>query len=64
MKFNIAKCKVRLIGTKHLEEEYKMADEKIDEITEEIDLGVIISRSLKTGKQCAKAACRVIRKSN
>jgi hypothetical protein len=58
MKFNIAKCKVMHIGAKNSGAEYKMKDEKLDEIIEEKDLGVIISSSLKVGKQCAKAASK------
>jgi ribonucleases P/MRP protein subunit RPP40 len=47
-----------IIPNANPEAAYKMEDEKLDEINEEKNLGVIIRRSLKVGKQCAKAACR------
>ena len=58
MKFNIAKCKVKHIRAKNSGADYKMENTKLDKITEEKDLELIISRNLKVGKQCAKAASK------
>ena len=55
MKFTI-NVKLCTFGAKNSGTEYKMEEEKLDEITE--DLEVIISGSLKVGKQCAKAASK------
>ena len=56
MKFNIGKCKVMHFGGKNSEAEYNMDNIKLEVISEEKDLGVIISDSFKVSKQCAKAA--------
>ena len=46
-------------GAKNSGAEYKMEDEKLDEIIAEKDSRVIINSSLKVGKQCAKAATKM-----
>ena len=43
-------------GAKNVKAEHKMEELKLAEITEEKDLGVIISNDFKAGKQCAKVA--------
>jgi len=56
MNFNIDKCKVMHIGANNLEEDYVMEGKKLEKISEEKDLGVIISSNFKVSKQCIKAA--------
>ena len=51
MKFNTDKCKVMHIGVNNLEE-YFMDSKKLETITEEKDLGVIVSSNFKVSKQC------------
>jgi hypothetical protein len=58
MPFNIEKCKVMHFGNKNVEAKYCMNNFKLDVITEEKDLGVIISNKFKVSKQCAKAASK------
>ena len=55
MGFNVDKCKVMHLGKKNEQSEYQINGKKLAEITEEKDLGVIISNDLKVGKQCDKA---------
>jgi hypothetical protein len=52
MKFNTEKCKVIHIGVNNLKEEYFIGGKKLEEIMEEKDLGVIVSRNFKVSKQC------------
>ena len=54
MSFNVDKCTVNHISKKNEKAEYKMKERILSEITEENDLGVIISNDLKVGKQCSK----------
>ena len=56
MKFNTDKCKVMHIGATNLKEKYFMEGKKLEMVTEEKDLGVMISRNFKVSKQCMKAA--------
>ena len=58
MSFNVDKCKVMHFGKNNAKAEYKMNEQKLAEITEEKDLGVIISNDLKVSKQCGKAASK------
>jgi hypothetical protein len=58
MKFNIDKCKVMHFGAKNPEVEYNMNNVKLEVISEEKDLGVVISNTFKVSKQCAKAASK------
>ena len=61
MQFNAEKCKVMHINHT-LDTEYFMeksgADCKLGEVEEERDLGVMVSRELKTSLQCVKAAAK------
>ena len=54
--FNLDKCKVMHIGSKNGKAEYEMGGKVLDEVEEEKDLGVIISKDFKVAKQCAEAA--------
>lgn len=56
MKFNVDKCKVMHIGHHNPKHEYFMAGKKLIPVTEEKDLGVIISSDLKSSKQCNDAS--------
>ena len=56
MKFNTDKCKVMHIGAQNLEEEYFMEGNKLKKVSEEKDLGVMISKNFKVSRQCIKAA--------
>ena len=56
MTFNVAKCKILHFGRKNPKYEYFMRDTKLEEATEEKDLGVWISTTLKPSKQCEAAA--------
>lgn len=63
MKFNCEKCKVMHIGH-DLDTEYYMTASgittKLDVITEERDLGIIIANNLKPSLQCSKAAAKAM----
>ena len=63
MKFNCDKCKVMHIGH-GLDTEYCMTTlgkaTKLEIITEEKDLGVIIADNLKPSLQCSKAAAKAM----
>ena len=56
MAFNVAKCKILHFGRKNPKFEYGMRGEKIEEATEEKDLGVWVSTTLKPSRQCDAAA--------
>jgi hypothetical protein len=56
MKLNTDKCKVMHIGAKNLEGEYFMEGKQLEKITEEKDLGVLISNNFKVSKQYMKSA--------
>ena len=56
MAFNVQKCKTMHVGFNNPGYEYSMDGKKLETTEEERDLGVIMSRKLKPGKQCAKAA--------
>ena len=56
MSFNVDKCKVMHIGSRNPEEEYTMLNGSLKQTNEEKDLGVIITKDLKTTKQCLEAA--------
>jgi hypothetical protein len=59
MRFNIEKCKVMHVGHE-MQTIYRMRDNDQDctlqTVDEERDLGVIVSKDLKSAKQCKKAA--------
>ena len=56
MGFNLDKCKVMHIGGKNENAKYEMGGKVLDEVVEEKDLGVIITKDFKVAKQCAEAA--------
>ena len=56
MSFNVQKCKVMHVGHTNPGHDYHMSDVNLATTKEERDLGVIMSRNLKPGPQCAKAA--------
>jgi len=58
MKFNIDKCKVMHIGVNNKEADYEIAGHKLDKVSEERVLGVIISNNFKVSGQCVKAASK------
>ncbi|XP_040286085.1 uncharacterized protein LOC120999281, partial [Bufo bufo] len=56
LKLNVDKCKIRHLGRKNPRAEYKISDTVLTSVSEERDLGVIISEDLKVGRQCHRAA--------
>jgi hypothetical protein len=56
MQFNIAKCKIMHIGRNNPNFKYSMNGIELKEIEEEVDVGVLVHRSLKPTRQCEKAA--------
>ena len=56
MQFNAKKCKVIHFGNSNIEHEYYINGIKIETVTEEKDLGVWTTKSMKPSKQCEKAA--------
>ena len=55
MEFNVGKCKVMHIGNNNLKFGYLMNGEWLDECEYEKDLGVIVDRNLKSGRQVLEA---------
>ena len=55
MEFNYSKCKVMHVGHKNIEFSYSMDGQWINDVDEEKDLGVIISKDLKASRQCLAA---------
>ena len=55
MQFNVSKCKVMHIGKQKVEHEYNMKGQKLETVTEEKDLGILVTRDMKVAKQCTKA---------
>ena len=60
MLFNSKKCIVLHLGHNNVHYVYYMDNESIQPVTEEKDLGVIISEDLKPSKQCTE----VVKKAN
>ena len=56
MLFNLDKCKVMHLGKNNVKSQYVMGGQILQEVSEEKDLGVIISNDLKVSSQCSKAA--------
>ena len=56
MLFNTDKCKTLHFGYNNVNNEYMLGNEIIKSCDEERDLGVIISRTLKSSSQCVAAA--------
>ena len=55
MLFNVKKCKVLHIGHNNAYCDYSMNGEILQSVTEETDLGIIVSNDLKPSKQCVSA---------
>ena len=55
MLFNLSKCKVLHLGYNNKQTEYYMNGHKLEAVTSERDLGVIIDHTLKFSEQCVKA---------
>ena len=56
MLFNIDKCHIMHFGRNNQLYSYQMNGEKLEEVVEEKDVGVLIHSSLKPSAQCAQAA--------
>ena len=56
MNFNADKCKVLHIGKKNRRAKYEIDGKGIGVVSEEKDLGVIVTDDFKVAKQCSKAA--------
>jgi len=52
---NVEKCKVIHMGYNSIQAEYAMNNVKLECVSEEKDLGVIVSNHLKSGRQCSEA---------
>jgi len=55
MSFNIDKCKIMHIGRHNKLYDYSLGGQLLTSVSEEKDLGVIISKDLKVSQQCAAA---------
>ena len=55
MLFNVKKCKVLHIGYNNAYCDNSMNCEILQSVTEETDLGIIVSNDLKPSKQCVSA---------
>ena len=55
MLFNIDKCKVMHFGRKNTLFSYQLENKCLEKVSEEKDLGIIISNDLKVSKQCTQA---------
>lgn len=55
MLFNTEKCKVMHIGSCSIQRQYCMANQQLDVVNQEKDLGVTISSDLKVSLQCKQA---------
>ena len=60
MPFNVDKCKALHVGRNNIKHNYIMRDEILKSVTEERDLGVIISEDLKCSKHCLE----IVKKAN
>jgi hypothetical protein len=58
MNFNADKCKVLHIGSKNRKVKYEIDGKSIGAVSEEKDLGVIVTDDFKVAKQCRKAASK------
>jgi hypothetical protein len=56
MEFNIPKCKIMHVGRGNPGYKYSIDGQELVEVDEEKDIGVIVQKNLKPGKQCEKAA--------
>ena len=55
MKFNVMKCKIIHIGRNNGQADYTMNGVKLQKVSEEKDLGIIVSDDLKPSKHCQMA---------
>ena len=55
MRFNVKKCKVMHFGHNNPRHNYTMMGQNLEEIQEEVDIGVKICANLKSSEQCRKA---------
>jgi hypothetical protein len=58
MSFNISKCKIMNVGKNYPCYEYTMRGVKLRVTEEERDIGVVITKNLKSSERCSKAAGR------
>jgi hypothetical protein len=56
MEFNVKKCKVMHVGHNNKKHVYTMGGQQLEETEEERDIGVSVTRTLKSAAQCGKAA--------
>ena len=56
MLFNTDKCKVMNLGNKNSCVKYELGGRELESISEEKDLGVLITKDLKISAQCSRAA--------
>jgi len=58
MLFNVEKCKLMHFGYNNMKTDYFMDGVNFEHVTEEKDLGIIISEDLKWEKQCSSAVSK------
>jgi hypothetical protein len=58
MLFNVEKCKVMLIGFGNGRARYMMDGVQLQEMHEEMDLGVLVQDNLKCAQQCEKVVVK------
>ena len=56
MALNVQKCKVMHVGRTNTRSDYKMGGHVLEKTEEEIDIGVMVTPTLKPATQCSKAA--------
>jgi hypothetical protein len=56
MKFNAAKCKVMHVRRGNAKHTYYLDGHQLEETEVERDMGVLVSKNMKPGEQCEKAA--------
>jgi len=61
MLFNTSKCKVMHIGTSQKKYQYYMSNQQLEDVTQEKDLGILISNNLKVSQQCQSARSKATR---
>ena len=61
MLFNTSKCKVMHIGTSQKKYPYYMSNQQLEDVTQEKDLGILISNNLKVSQQCQSARSKATR---
>jgi len=61
MNFNVSKCAVMHLGCNNIESNYKMGEADLSCVSDQRDLGVIITDDLKWGRQCDEAFKRASR---